>query len=737
MNPQEQAIVTGFGNIIIQNVSGSNIAVNISTNEQFIIPKYLTSYLPILLGEQFVGRSEDLRRLDECLRNSSTVALVQGLGGIGKTSLAKAYVQTSIEEFSHIVWVMAGNGVNEAFAWDEDLHHNLCLNLSEIKDTATRCRTVIRRLSELKGRNLLIIDNAEAEVAEAEFRSILPKPPGWTVLATSRHQLYGFTTIPLDKLSSEDARALFTYYYKGELTKEEWDELYILTEGHTLSLELFAKSLESTFRRMNVAGLLSCLREKRLDDDVLQRKIELDHSQEETTLFIHLLNTFRISDFEEYDIWLLKQFVVLPPLPQSFDQLKSLLNIPGEDENKLNDALLILTKTGWLQIFKGDFSMHKIVQQALYYQLNISIEDVHNLVESITNLLFFDQASHNIVDKFSWITYGKTILENGMWENEPIIGELQDYLSTIMEHAGEFDQSLSLGHLSLANAIKNFGETNKITAIRLNNLGLLCLEISDYNNAYEFLERSLKIGLELFPETDSFISIRKSNLAHVHLNLENFEEAKELFEEALFNNLNYFKDDRDHPHIATSRANLAAVYGKMGRFKEAKELLEAAIKSGIAKFSNSHPVVVHHQSNLAEMLINSGEYVRAKELLDLVIINDTNNFGEFHLKIAKHKSNLALLSWQLKDYAGCKKSLESSLQIYLEYYDEDHPEIAIVRYNLAKICSELGDYSYAKELVIKAITAIRGKLGGQNSYTKTFEVFLSELLEKEKKENNE
>ena len=73
-----------------------------------------------------------------------------------------------------------------------------------------RFRRILRKLQQLPGHNLLVIDNAQEQVAQKEVYEHLPGPPNWNVLLTSRLSLGGFEQMRLETLAP--AAALETQY---------------------------------------------------------------------------------------------------------------------------------------------------------------------------------------------------------------------------------------------------------------------------------------------------------------------------------------------------------------------------------------------------------------------------------------------------------------------------------------------------------------------------------------------
>lgn len=77
------------------------------------IKKHLGT-LPIL-SEVFLGRNDDLKKIHNILfSGEKLLLLVNGEGGIGKTTVASYYYATYMDDYIHLAWVFAESNIADA-----------------------------------------------------------------------------------------------------------------------------------------------------------------------------------------------------------------------------------------------------------------------------------------------------------------------------------------------------------------------------------------------------------------------------------------------------------------------------------------------------------------------------------------------------------------------------------------------------------------------------------------------
>lgn len=153
------------------------------------------------LEHPMVGRTDDLEILESIFDTDATVVCITGVGGMGKTTLARAFAERYLETHDGDVW------------W---------VNLLDAHDEADVASLVGRTVREVSGADaalsdgvgLLVLDNCE-HVRAAMSEALATRGPGVELLATSRRPLGIAGEIvhalqPLDGESDGSAVALFT-----------------------------------------------------------------------------------------------------------------------------------------------------------------------------------------------------------------------------------------------------------------------------------------------------------------------------------------------------------------------------------------------------------------------------------------------------------------------------------------------------------------------------------------------
>ena len=619
MNPNQEQKHKGSGDKIEYHFHGKKV----------LVPRYLTG-LPSL-EDELIGREEELAELQRTLHTAQSVVLMNGMGGIGKTTLALAYANLHKDAYRHIAWVE----VPGDFATGLTSHFILLQNLS-IKELTGSPKgdvlLVLNELAKLGGTNLLILDDANDTLKT--YKAYLPKD--WHVLLTSRQELGFRHTLRLDFLSADSARKLFYSHYTWEQDDTTVNAILAYVGYHTLSVELLAKTAQRR-RIKRIAELRAALEERGLEIGRVADFSTL-HSRDQNVerIFPYLKVVFKIDEDKLTDTerrWL-RRLAMLPPSFTEVEDLARFFEIDKKDIDSWDSytaTLESLHAKGWLIYDDKDdaYKMHQIIREVVRYYL----PSVENELDTLVNIM--------------------------------------SNLGEIYRESGEYERARDLLEKALQSVLSFFGKDHPNALFGQSNLASVYQNLGDYHRARELLEKALDNALKNFDEWHPRVAISQSNLANVYRSLGQYEKAQDLFEKALASNLKNFGEV--HPTVAVSQSNLANVYYYLGEYERARDLLEKTLASNLKNFGEVHPTVASYQSNLGWVYKELGEYERARDLLEKALQNALKNFGELHPKVAVSYDNLIEVYAYFKQWDKAQEASNKSLDIWLKTLGVEHP----------------------------------------------------------------
>ncbi|MDP8269638.1 MAG: tetratricopeptide repeat protein [Candidatus Tenebribacter davisii] len=663
--------------------------------------KFLTN--PLMQDLYVVGRDKDLKNIKDKLESDKSLLLMNGLGGIGKTTLAKKYILEYEGDFDHIIWLEISHGVKEAFFADGVLHNNL--NLTEkIKNMKPEDAFpfIMNILKNMDGNNLMVLDDAKGDFGN--IRRKLPGKPNWKLLITSRQEFTGIETYHLDFLKPEDALKLFYEYYTSEKDDELLEKIFKPVRYHTLVVELFAKmammnglTLGELTTKANAEGITISI----------STDVDVDHSKENIeNILEYLMRTFPANELTQELIIILRKLAIMPSGFYNIKVLDLLLHIEEEKKEEFHLNLNKLIKLGWLEEAEREYKMHEIIRQLVLKEYPPDYEFYEDYISFLRNISIIDQSKDNPVEKFFIIPFCLNVIENIQSNNEEM-GYLMKNAASLLSDQGKYSEALEINIIALDIA-KKIGN-KKLELNIMTNLGSDYENLGKYKEARDYMEQVLSVAGEIFGDNHQNIASMQSNLAIVYGSLGEYTKARELLELALKSAIENFGEK--HPTVAVSQSNLANVYLSLGEYAKARDLLKLALKSDIENFGEKHPNVAVDQSNLANVYGSLGEYTQARDLLALALKSARENFGEKHPNVAVDQSNLANVYGSLGEYTQARDLLALALKSAIENFGEKHPNVAAHQSNLALVYISLGEFAKARDLLVLALKSDMDNFG--------------------------
>ena len=319
-------------------------------------------------NEKFVGRRKEMDWLREKF-SQTNVVILQGEGGIGKTSLAENFFYQNPDLFSYAYVITASNGVHDAIrSIDfETTRH--------IKDADERYRENYRLLSALSEKVVIIFDNCDDEVNTDELSQILNQMK-CRFMITSRigNEDFSEYTLQIKPMGTDDLLAL-TYKHYPNIVKEnggnktaveqELAQFFSAVDGHTMTVEMATAIMRDgdiPVRKIQRA-ILECNEKCRTRHDKERRATASDH-------LAVLYDFANVSDTQENILSAMSLISPFVGIPRK--ELKDLLGI--EDTNDINE---LVSKT-FLRMEERVLSMHPLFSDVFYRLKNVAEKKEQN-----------------------------------------------------------------------------------------------------------------------------------------------------------------------------------------------------------------------------------------------------------------------------------------------------------------------------------------------------------------------
>ena len=319
--------------------------------------------MPVDAPTYFTGREEALAALDELLHQPNQhVFSLHGLGGIGKSTLAREYLSMHRHEYDAVLFLYDNGDPDALLADDGIVHINTVEKLREepLEDYLPRKLKALRAFCKEQS-ILVILDNfCSAHLDRAEALMCL----NWKVLLISRDELpMDFCpSLRVEELSIEDQARLFVHHAHCSLTEESDIASFVsIVErvgGHTLLIELIGRLLAKNYLSLREAAALTqnagiqSLSGGRVDY-IKDRK-----AQKATLKAIldQLVETSRYSIMERHVMKLLSLFDA-PGIPALVFRF-----IAGLDDM---ETVNMLEDSGWLKVDQNRLSLHPVLREYL------------------------------------------------------------------------------------------------------------------------------------------------------------------------------------------------------------------------------------------------------------------------------------------------------------------------------------------------------------------------------------
>lgn len=381
-----------------------NVAVDHGTiiavqNENMVsIPKKRLTPDPVQ-NSCFVGRKKDKETIIKNLLEKHKLVLY-GIGGIGKTALAKQIYKEMEKEYDYIAWIDYKND------WMDSVLSSMFTSYFQFKEDTSekeKYSLLFQFLANVGGKMLVVVDNFN-EIDSAELSEITRLPAD--VLITSRSLPPGIEKYGLDVPEKEDCMEIFkeNYAFQNTLTFEnDMAILEIIDKScrYPLVIELIAKAIG--YRNISIDEFLVELRAVNYQLNVLRLSANSDWNNpfKNEDIALQISKVYQLSELSAKEQEIMQILSILPGFSRvAAEDLRHWVSF---DDIKVLSAL---ESRGWIKREPKKVYVHEIVSHCISTYYPVSFEKCGVLLEDIQRKLFIGPGT----DTLECVKYAEYVL---------------------------------------------------------------------------------------------------------------------------------------------------------------------------------------------------------------------------------------------------------------------------------------------------------------------------------------
>ncbi|HEY6324980.1 MAG TPA: FxSxx-COOH system tetratricopeptide repeat protein [Candidatus Cybelea sp.] len=658
----------------------------------------------------FSAREDELAAIAAALSDGVATAAVYGLGGVGKTSIAREYAWRDRERYSVIWWLAAQteDGIIEGLL---RLGATFVRGIDQLADRRAAAQRVTGSvLSGFSKPALLIFDNLEDERL---LRSWLPRT-GARALVTSRNASWGpqITAIPLHAWDAETAAA----YLRRESGRDDVSD----ADARAITEALGALPLA-------LSHAAAALRNQRMVTPKRYLERVADHlksapraSEYPQSVFATFNAAIEQAEGEAPGAAAVLSFAALfapDAIPDElFRQPTGVYQgkLPADDF-ELDEALGALTRLSLLDYSETarTYAIHRLVQLAS--RDTIGAESLAWRERAVAAA----DAAFPKVEFEQWpacsrlLPHARAALENLPGDSAFLPGSgLAQKCGLYLWRRAEFGASEQLYARALAIHEQACGAADPGIATILSHFAKVYVDQYRYDEAEVLLARALTI-CEAPGHDQSDLADVLINLAVICREQTRFDEAERLYRRTLAILENAFGED--HPEFGRVLNNLAGVYVDRDDV-EAEKVLARALALKEKKLGPDHPNVAYTVENLAVVNRNLGRYPESEALHLRALAIREKTLGPDHPEFGLSLHGLGNVRRDQGHYDEAERLHMRALAIWEKALDPSHPHVAHGVNALATVYREQGRYDEAEALHLRALAILEKAVGDDHLY---------------------
>ena len=475
----------------------------------------------------FVHRESELENIEQKLGQSGIVAL-SGIGGIGKTGLARHYASLHGNSYTQSCFIPCSGSLASGIAKYLKINGIQRQRIGDRLEDDSQLSQRILNAMRCQPENgwLLVFDDVSprdpmlSQVTELAQHKII----------TSRWDLreWHCPVIDISALPDFDRQKdLFEQYLDREIAADEMDDFQAITgivAGHTLTLQLIA--LQCTESDMALSEIRAALEATGIYTDNPD-EFAYDESHVERNMYGHIRALWNLSGFTADENRIMQGLSLIAPSGITRREYKQWLRLGSmHDINHLR-------RQGWIQTYMDNghemIFLHAVIGDLVHRELFQECPmDLSSMFQALFDVV--NDRNLNVEDQMRYISYGSNAgMRLGISENAVVLLNLTglhlEYFRQLNEAIGLLNRAKFLVEQLMAEQSIWGGHT-------YNNLAAVYQTKGEYDLAMENFQKAVEIYRRCGEATQGNLGYALHNIAKLTLFRDDAEGALQIENEA-------------------------------------------------------------------------------------------------------------------------------------------------------------------------------------------------------------
>ena len=632
---------------------------------------------PSVIGKPFFcGRDDYLKEIDRMFSDGNRILFLYGIGGIGKTEIAKQYAIRYKNEYDTIIYALYDSSLKDLVIAETPFEiwpslQRMVVNGKTETDEAyfKRKLNLIKKYADQ--RTLIIIDNFNTETDDALDELIQGR---YRLLFTTQYDYSrSYPSIRIREIGDMDSLiSIFMHQYQGYAVDKDDPDLVRMIEAvsrHTFTVELLARHLENSGQ--SAAEMLEAMHRQGIVS--LSEKISL-HEGDYDEAYLNLTRMFSVFEFNEEEKRVLQLLSLMP-----------LSGVPAMEfirwaEISSTKILTELEKRGWVTRNEGGIAFHPVVKRVIQYVLPVQTDRIRPFLDHVSKSLENEQSWHYTkAEKERYAAIARSILSAVDVIDENTILFYQS-AAVLLGYSGYSGPAVEIGKKLYQYRLDHDGGRAFETARAAYRIGWIYMFDPHLKNALKNAEDWLLKSREIFDSCPKdTVQVRAMYCGL----LENIAKC----------NTEKYRQTQDKQYLEK-----AAGY--------AQEAVDLG-REWLSDYTESRKTPAGSLLKLADICMLEGDYAKASGLIDEAYDMLISIYSDRDPDVLRASSRKAIVLYHLGRYSESLAETEKNIAQYKNFYGDDNPSCFDQMVLKIKNCIRLGMRENAVQAKKDALTAAR------------------------------